>query len=221
PRLFPRLELPVGERTRQFLKNIDHAALAAWLDACAVDLSGRAAATGRAAPAAPGPSGVLLIAAADYARTALDLRHLLARHDPRKGPQAGRAPLALLLDDFACDQACQAQAGIRLGDHYPVYLLARGLPGAALDEQGRAPEALAAETLQRAEDLYHLAVGELGTERILFGTGLTAAAAPAEVAAQAATRAALAAWFRRPRAWLDSDSAELLFAANANRLAAC
>ncbi|HTL53121.1 MAG TPA: hypothetical protein VL860_11140 [Planctomycetota bacterium] len=212
-RRFPRLELPTSPVTRDFLKNFDHAGLAAWIGVLEHH----------------GVRPLLLLRAGDYTKAALDLRHLCSQHRDR----AGRHRLALLLDDFAADDAANisaatasagagaamascatlGQAGIRLGDHQPVWLLARGLPGCARHEQGRTPDELPAASVERAEALYHLAVGELGTERILFGSGLNLSD-PDRIRRQNA----LAAWFQAPRPWLDADSVELIFGANQRRL---
>lgn len=213
--VFPRLELPVGEPARQFLKALRADRIAAWLDR----VEAAAAATGRT-PA----RGLLLVAAADYTRAALDLRHLVAAHCPRKGRDAGRRRLVLVLDDFGVDAQGNWQAGPRLGLHYPVYVLARGIPGrpvalpaaaAPAESPDPAPEGARPAVLNptQAEDIYHGVVGELGTERILFGSGAVAGdARAAEVAAAAA------AWFAQPRPWLDAPSLALLFGGNAQRL---
>ena len=67
--------------------------------------------------------------------------------------------------------------------------------------------------VRRAEGLFHAAVGELGTERLLFGSGLDPALPKFPERQQA-----ILEWFTREKPWLDPSSLELFLQENAKRL---
>lgn len=124
------------------------------------------------------------------------------------------ATLPLLIDGLGPTEIKGWDQLIKAGADLQVYGLARGIPGLPSERRATLLEELTPTELRRAEAILHFYVGEVGAERVLFGSGL---GRHWPVSAEQIHEQAH--WFAQERPWLETASARFILLKNARRLA--